>query len=113
MSRGFTSRFFFARPPVAPPDYKRLIQWFGGDAARASQWVDAWIAYTTSGVAEQILAAASDVGSGPVVLTILRAKPLVVDTNFAMALQPPMRPQDDIETYALLPDGAISVEEIT
>lgn len=90
MSRGFFGGAGFFAPPSSPPeDYTDLLTWFGDDDAALSAWVAGWIAYATSGQAQEILDAAQAVGDPADALATLRAAPVQRAGDFVQEFDTP------------------------
>ena len=86
MTRAFFGSGFF--PPSTPPpaDYTDQLVWFGGDEGALSAWVQGWIAYSTSGEAQDILDAAQAVGNPATALAVLQAGSMSTFRDRASAL---------------------------
>lgn len=90
MARGFFSGAgFFSAPARPPADYVDLLSWFADDDSALSAWVQGWIAYSTSGEAQEILDAAQAVGDPADALATLRAAPVQRAGDFVAELDTP------------------------
>lgn len=89
MPRPFFGSGFFPAPNEAPEDYTDQLAWFGGDEGTLSAWVQGWIAYSTSGEAQEILDAAQAVGDPADALATLRAAPVQRAGDFVAELDTP------------------------
>lgn len=91
MTRTFFGSGFF--PPSTPPPevYLALVEIFDGDKDAADAWLAAWIGYAGDGAtAEQLLAAAQEVGSPADALAALRSAPVGRADDLAQELDQPV-----------------------
>ena len=94
MPRPFFGSGFFPPPNEPPADYTDQLVWFGGDEGALSAWVQGWIAYSTSGEAQELLAELETFESPEAALDTLRARPIVLGDDFRPELGAPYYDQD-------------------
>lgn len=110
MARGFFSGAGFFSAPASPPaDYDALVTWFADDESALSAWVQGWIAYSTSGEAEELLAELETFESPEAALATLRARPAILGDDFRPELSAPFYDQNITVVPGAIFPGAIDL----